>query len=172
MKSKSCLGVIAFGLFASDAFALEATVPVTRITSTEQLPIPVLELYSKNCPMPIEMVPDWSKGSESGGFEIKLEDGRQLFILTCDWGGSNIRQNVFLFNGISTRDLEFSHQDEKGQVTYLPGLYNAQYLEDGVLMSVTSEVCSLDYSLADYAKLEGEALLPFIPDKGRRVCAE
>jgi hypothetical protein len=171
MKSGIRIAALSCGLFANSAMALQSSVPVTWIVSPDQVPKPVLETFGEDCILSTDVTSFWKEGSEAGAFIVELKGKRQLFLISCGCG-TNCVQSVILFDGRIARKLAFPVQDRNGKVTNYSNPYNSSYLGNGILMSVTSEECSLGDHMADYAILRGDKLLPFTPKEGRLVCAE
>ena len=144
-----------------------------RITAYNQIPDVVQKLYQNDCYEGFTNLPNWQRITGEAGSEISVGKHRKLYLLPCEWSANTVTSSLFLVDGKNVKELTFPYQDDVGAVNYLPGLVNSTYEGHGVFKVVDPNACKKSGDrMADYAKLAGGTLVPFVPAKGRLICTD
>ena len=153
--------------------ALGENAKPTRITAYDQIPVAVQRLYQNDCYEGFVNLANWQKIIGQSGSEIPFGKRKKLYLLPCEWSANSVTSSLFLVDGKMVKELNFPYQDDVGAVVYLAGLVNSTYEGDGVFKVVDPNACKKPGDrMADYAKLKGEKLFPFVPARGGLICTD
>jgi hypothetical protein len=145
MKQLLALAVIALlhgVLSAGPALALSAEAPVTWLGSASELPRPVSKALDDCRFLAEPMESNWLPDNETGGLRAALADGVELYVVTCDYGASNMFDAAVLYASGKAKRLDFPVKNEGEKLERRDTAGNSRWLGDGKLSTYVSGGCA------------------------------
>ncbi len=145
MKPSFALAILVpahFILTAGPVLALGATAPVTWLSSASELPRPVAKALNDCRFLAEPPESEWLPDSESGGFRAALAGGVELYLVTCDYGASNVFDAAVLYASGKAERLKFPAKGESKKLVRRDTAGNSRWLGDGKLSTYISGGCA------------------------------
>jgi hypothetical protein len=134
------MATLAGGL--TPALALGSETTVTWLTSARELPPAVAAALSDCRYIAEDEESEWLPDSESGGFRSLQDDGAELYIVTCDFGASNMFDAAVHYAGGKARRLRFPAFEGEPELRLYDMAPNTRFVGGGMLSAYYSAGCA------------------------------
>ena len=129
-------------LAAGPVLALGATGPVTWLGSAAELPRAVFKALEDCRFLADPLEGEWLPDNESGGFRTTLAGGVELYVVTCDYGASNMFDAGVLYAEGKAQRLKFPAKDDGAELVPRDTAGNSRWLGGGRLSTYVSGGCA------------------------------
>ena len=170
--------IILLAAFSSTpGLALGSKLPVTWLKSVDELPqevraaLSTCGFFSDDTGISTEYKNiEYTRGGETGGFHVKLDDLSELYMTNCDAGASDFFDAAVLYKDHKATRLNFTGRRKDGTVYESDTAGNTQWLGDGAVSSSESHMCDFGHYFENFYRLKDSKFVNFVPDTDQSLC--